>query len=115
MQCTLMPESGAADGASVRSSCYAGCDSQAAPSRLGDKADRPCTGAAVLSNDGERTETIDVELGVSCNSHSMGFAFMHTGMRTPKCMVLRQKSGAEGCPHDYEAFCCFGIQHSWAA
>ena len=59
--------------------------------------------------------SIDVELGVSCNSHSMGFAFMHTGMRTPNCMVLRQNSGAEGCSHDYEAFCCFGSQHNWAA
>ena len=115
VQGTLLPVSTAVDGASVSSPCYAGCVSQVASSQLGHQADTISTDTAVQSGSGERTKYIDVELGVSCNSHSMGFAFVHTGMRTPKCMVLRQKPGADGCPHDYEAFCCFGSQHSWAA
>ena len=95
--------------------CYAGCASQVASFQLGKEADRVCTDTAVQSGNEQKTKNIDVEMGVSCNSHSMGFAFLHTGMRTAKCMVLRQESGAEGCQHDYKAFCCFGSQHSYAA
>ena len=115
IQRMLLPVSSTAGSTSVSSPCYADFEAQIASSRLGKGADGACTDAAVQSGREKRAKTVDVELGVSFNSHSMGFAFMHSGMRTPKCMVLRQKSGAEGYPHDYEAFCCFGSQHSWAA
>ena len=58
-------------------------------------------------------KSVDVEIGVACNSSSMGFAFLHGGMRLPECVLLRQGSEASRNRTSYDTFCCFGSQHSW--
>ena len=56
---------------------------------------------------------IAVEIGVACNSSSMGFAFLHGGMKAPECLMLRQGSDAPGNRTSYETFSCFGSHHNW--
>ena len=60
----------------------------------------------------QRPQRIDVEVGVACNSSSIGFAFMHGGMKAPECVMLRQGSHP-GSQTSYETFCCFGSHRSW--
>ena len=60
-----------------------------------------------------RKASINVEVGVACNSASMGFAFLHGGMKGPECIMLRQGQNDEGHRYLYDTFCCFGSHHSW--
>ena len=58
-------------------------------------------------------QKVDVEVGVACNSSSMGVACLHGGMQAPECLMLRQGSGAPGNRPLYISFCRFGSHHSW--
>lgn len=66
---------------------------------------------AVERDEGQKR--VEVEIGVACNSSSMGFAFLHSGMKVPECIMLRQRSAAEDRQNCYETFCCFGSHHHW--
>lgn len=60
-----------------------------------------------------RKASINVKVGVACNSASMGFAFLHGGMKRPECIILRQGQNEEGHRYSYDTFSCFGSHHSW--
>ena len=64
-------------------------------------------------DDKQRPQRIDVEIGVACNSSSMGFAFLHGSMKAPECIMLRQGLHAPGAHSSHETFCCFGSNHKW--
>ena len=65
------------------------------------------------SRDESAHNRIDVELGVACNSASMGVAFLHGDMKTPMCIMIRQRCNDAGGQTPYTNFCRYGCHHSW--